>query len=84
MGYCDKSDYTLAATVMNLVMQYKLLWQIRLCAMGHCGEFGYVLWATAQNEAIKIFENFHAMGENAGFSYALWAIAMDLVICYGP
>jgi hypothetical protein len=22
MGYCDKSDDTLAATVMNLVMQY--------------------------------------------------------------
>jgi hypothetical protein len=50
-----------------------------LCAMGHCGGFGYTLWATAANLVMrygplremkpysKICIDFCAMGHSAGF-----------------
>jgi hypothetical protein len=59
--------------------------------MGHCGGFGYTLWATAANLVMR----YGPMREMkpysricidfcAGFGYALWAKAQDLVIRYGP
>ncbi len=83
------------ATAANLVMRYGPLRQIWLCAMGHCGKFGYTLWATAADLGMcygpirgmksysKICDDFCAMGHSAGFGYALWAIAQGLVIRYG-
>jgi hypothetical protein len=42
--------------------------------MGHCGKFGYALWATAANLVIRYGQ---------GFGYALWAIAQGLVSAMG-
>jgi hypothetical protein len=44
-------------------------------AKGHCGGFGYALWATARNKAVQ---------SKSLLISALWAIAQDLFICYGP
>jgi hypothetical protein len=38
---------------VNLVVCYGPLRWIYLCAMGHCGGFGYGLWATARNKAVQ-------------------------------
>jgi hypothetical protein len=65
--------------------------------MGHCGKFGYKLWATVADlvmrygplhgmrsySTVKICDNFCAMGHNAGFGYPLWAVKKDLVKRYG-
>jgi hypothetical protein len=34
-------------------MRYGPLRQIWLCAMGHCGKFGYTLWATAADLVMR-------------------------------
>jgi hypothetical protein len=62
--------------------------------MGHCGGFGYTLWATAADLVMRYGllrrmrpyrKNLSALwGISAGFGYALWAIAQDLGIRYGP
>jgi hypothetical protein len=59
----------------NLVMRYGPLQQIWLRARDCCGRFGYMLWATAQNEAVQY---------KSAMISALWAIVQDLVMCYGP
>ncbi len=43
----------MSATAADLAMRYGPLQQIWLYAMGHCGGFGYALWATARNEAVQ-------------------------------
>jgi hypothetical protein len=45
--------------------------------MGHCGGFGYALWATAENENDAVQYKFVLIP-------ALWVIAQDLVMHYGP
>jgi hypothetical protein len=64
--------------------------------MGHCGGFGFTLWAIAADLVMrygplrgmkpysKICIDYCTMGHSVGFGYALWAIAQGLVICYGP
>jgi hypothetical protein len=64
--------------------------------MGHCGEFGYTLWATVADLVmrygplrgmkllVKICSDFCAMGHSAEFGYALWAIAQGLIFRNGP
>jgi hypothetical protein len=65
--------------------------------MGHCGEFGSALRATAADLVTlygplcgmkpnikKIWVDFYAMGHSARFGYALWAITQDLVKRSGP
>jgi hypothetical protein len=47
--------------------------------MSHCGEFGYMLWATA---VIWLYAT--ATGHCGEFGYALRATEGDLVIRYGP
>ncbi len=49
-------------------MRYGPLRRTWLTAMGHCGGFGYALWATAADLLT-------AMGHCGGFGYALWATA---------
>jgi hypothetical protein len=73
MGHCGE-----------FFMHYGPLRKIWLCAMKHCGGFGYVLWATGWNEAVvKICIDFCSMGHSTGFGYAQWAIAQGLVITMG-
>ena len=54
--------------------------------MGHCGEFGYALWATAADLAMRYGPLrriwLYAMGHCGGFGYALWAIARNEVVQY--
>jgi hypothetical protein len=57
-------------------MRYGPLQQIWLYAMGHYGEFGYMLWATAGNLVMFFF----IMCE---FGNVLWATAANFVILYG-
>jgi hypothetical protein len=49
--------------------------------MGHCGEYGYSLWATAVNMVIHSGPLRRIWGK---FGYALRATAANLVIHYGP
>jgi hypothetical protein len=71
----------------NLVLCYGPLQQIWLCAMGHCGELGNALWATA---ADLLYKRYGATVRNEAVQYksvtipVLWAIAQDLVVPYGP
>jgi hypothetical protein len=53
MGHFIKIFYALWATMANLVVRNGPLRQIWLNAMGHCGGFGYTLWATTRNEAVQ-------------------------------
>jgi hypothetical protein len=51
--------------------------------MGHCGKFGYMLWAAradldmrswqlrGMKSTVKICDDFSAIGHSAGFSYVL-------------
>ncbi len=75
--------YVMASMANSVVYHGPLRW-IWICAMGHCGEFGCPLWATASNIVLcygplhgmkpysRIWDNFHAMGK-----------AQDLVMLYG-
>jgi hypothetical protein len=42
--------------------------------MGHCGKFGFVVWATAWNEVVV---------KSVAIT-ALWATVQDLILRYGP
>jgi hypothetical protein len=53
MGHCGEIFYELWAITANLVVRNGPLWRIWLYAMDHYGGFGYVLWATARNEAVQ-------------------------------
>jgi hypothetical protein len=52
--------------------------------MGHCGKFGYVLWATATNLVVRYGPLrqiwIYAMGHCSGFGYALWATTQYEVV----
>ncbi len=60
-------------------------WKIQLprsfCAMGHCGEFFYALWANMANLVVRYGPLrriwFCAMGHCDGFGYALWTTAWN-------
>ncbi len=52
--------------------RYEPLRRTLLCAMGHNGEFGCALWATADL----------VMGHCGGFGYALWATARNEAVQY--
>jgi hypothetical protein len=43
----------LLATAANFAMRYGPLRQIWLCAMGHCGGFGYTLWVIAADFVMR-------------------------------
>jgi hypothetical protein len=53
--------------------------------MGHCGKFGYVLWATAADLAMHygLLQGMRPYSKNLTVS-ALGAIEQDLVIHNGP
>jgi hypothetical protein len=53
MGYFGKFNDALWANAADLVMCCGPLRWIWLWAVGHCGEFGYVLCASAANEALQ-------------------------------
>jgi hypothetical protein len=48
------------ATLAKFVMRYWPLWRIWLCTMGHYGEFGYTLPATAA-ELVMRYEPLRGM-----------------------
>jgi hypothetical protein len=57
--------------------------------MGHCGKFGYALWATATNLVVRYWPLRHiwlyAMSHCGGFGYELWATMryeVAVKICY--
>jgi hypothetical protein len=75
MGYYGEFDYALWATVANLVMRYRPLRKILLCALGHCSQNGYALWAIAGNEAVQ---------QKSVTISALWGIRQDLILCNRP
>jgi hypothetical protein len=66
--------------------------------MGHCGEFGYALWATAlcgmkpYSKSVTISAPWAIAQVSVMryepqcriFGYALWAIAQDFVMHYWP
>jgi hypothetical protein len=45
--------YALWVTTADFIVYYGPLRRIWFYAMGHCGGFGYALWATARNEAVQ-------------------------------
>jgi hypothetical protein len=52
--------------------------------MGHYGEFGYALWATAADLVMRYgpLRGMKLYSKNYIDIYALWAIAQDLVLRY--